>query len=97
MNTSEKVYEFDFIIYAIGFEAVIGIFYQIDLIGANGATLKDQWKDGTYTYMGMTIAEFSNLFFLYGPQGPSATCCLIQAKWIRDIILYAEKKRLQKQ
>lgn len=96
LKTSEKEYEFDIIIYATGFDAVTGGFYQIDLIGANGATLKDQWKDGTYTYLGMTIAEFSNLFFLYGPQGPSAfcngpTCCLIQAEWIRDTIKYTEE------
>lgn len=94
--TSEKEYEFDIIIYATGFDAVTGGFYQIDLTGKDGITLHEKWKDGTYTYLGMTIADFPNLFFLYGPQSPSAfcngpTCCLIQSEWIRDTVDYTEK------
>ncbi|CUM49408.1 uncharacterized protein AC631_05899 [Debaryomyces fabryi] len=94
--TSEKEYEFDIIIYATGFDAVTGGFYQIDLTGKDGITLHKKWKDGMYTYLGMTIADFPNLFFLYGPQSPSAfcngpTCCLIQSEWIRDIVDYTKK------
>lgn len=95
LRTTEGDFNFDIIIYATGFDAVTGGFYQIDLTGKNGVTLHEKWKAGTYTYLGMTIADFPNLFFLYGPQSPSAfsngpTCCLIQSEWIRDTIEYTE-------
>lgn len=96
LKTTEKEYEFDIIIYATGLDAVTGDFYQIDLKGDNGVTLQDTWRNGTYTYLGMTIHGYPNLFFLYGPQGPSAfcngpTCALTQSGWIRDAINYTEK------
>lgn len=94
LRTTEKNFEFDVIIYATGFDAVTGGFLQIDLRGANGLTLREAWADGTYTYLGMTIAGFPNLFFLYGPQGPSSfcngpTCCSIQSEWISKAIEYS--------
>lgn len=96
IKTSEREYEFDIIIYATGFDALTGGFYQIDLRGENGISIKEQWKNGTFTYLGMSIANFPNMFFLYGPQGPSPfcngpTCCLIQAEWIRDIVNFTNK------
>lgn len=96
LKTTDEEYEFDVIIYATGFDAVTGGFYQINLKGDNGVTLQDTWKDGTYTHLGMTINRYPNLFFMYGPQGPSAfcngpTCALTQSEWIRDAIVYTDK------
>lgn len=98
LKTTEKVFEFDVIIYATGFDAVTGGFLQIDLRGSNGLPLKEKWSHGTYTYLGMTISEFPNMFFMYGPQGPSAfcngpTCCSIQSEWISRTILHCEKEK----
>lgn len=98
LRTTEAEYEFDVIVYATGFDAVTGGFLQIDLRGANGIALKDKWANGTFTYLGMSISEFPNLFFMYGPQGPSAfcngpTCCSIQSEWISRTILQCEKDK----
>ena len=64
--------EFDVIILATGFDALTGGLMHIDIEGTDGVTLKDKWAKGTWTYLGMSTANFPNMFFLYGPHGPSA-------------------------
>ena len=67
IKTSDRDYEFDYIIYATGFDAVLGAFNRIDFRGANGATLKDKWADGPRTFLGMQVEGFPNMFTLVGP------------------------------
>lgn len=33
----------------------------------HGTTLRDEWSNGAYTYLGTTIAGYPNLFSIYGP------------------------------
>jgi cation diffusion facilitator CzcD-associated flavoprotein CzcO len=61
--------EFDVIILATGFDSVTGGLVQIDIKGTDGVSLADKWSKGTWTYLGMTTANFPNMYFLYGPQG----------------------------
>ncbi|KAF8553191.1 cyclohexanone monooxygenase [Imleria badia] len=63
VKTKEKEYEFDVLVLAT----------DMDLRGVNGETIQDHWRDGTITYLGMTIDNFPNLYFVYGPQGPIAS------------------------
>lgn len=65
--------EVDVIVYATGFDAVTGPFDRIEFVGADGAVLKEQWKDGPETCLGVQISNFPNLFVLVGPQSGSAT------------------------
>lgn len=88
--------EFDVIVLATGFDSVTGGLVQIDIEGTNGITLKDKWAKGTGTYLGMTTANFPNMFFLYGPHGPTAfangpTIVELQGDWIIDAIEYTVK------
>lgn len=39
----------------------------VDVIGRNGASLRDQWSEGAYAYLGMAVENFPNLFMMYGP------------------------------
>lgn len=39
----------------------------VDVVGRDGAALRDQWAEGAYAYLGMTVENFPNLFMLYGP------------------------------
>ncbi|MGD9987575.1 flavin-containing monooxygenase [Pseudonocardia sp.] len=39
----------------------------VDVVGRDGVALRDQWADGAYAYLGMTVENFPNLFMLYGP------------------------------
>jgi len=101
VKTSVKEMEFDYIICATGFDAVTGGLAQIDIKGASGKTLKEHWKDGAKTYLGLSVAGFPNLFFTYGPQGPTAlcngpTCVELQGDWIVAAMDYMKENGLAK-
>lgn len=74
IQTTEKVWEFDYVVCATGFDAVTGGLLQMGIQGKNGQLLTDKWKDGTKTYLGMAVSGFPNMFFTYGPQAPTALC-----------------------
>jgi cation diffusion facilitator CzcD-associated flavoprotein CzcO len=73
IETSEREYEFDVIIYATGFDAITGAFDRIDITGVDGQTLRDKWREGPITYLGLQITGFPNLLTLAGPQSGSVT------------------------
>ena len=54
LSTSERDYEFDVLIYAIGFDAMTGSLERIDIRGRDGLKLKDKWAAGPLTYLGLT-------------------------------------------
>lgn len=41
----------------------------------DGVDIKELWKDGVSTYLGMLIGGFPNTFMVYSPQG---MCCSSQ-------------------
>ena len=57
---------FDAIIFATGFRAS-DLLSPLRVIGRNGVDLSDGWRDGAEAFLGMTMAEFPNLFMLVGP------------------------------
>ncbi|RDW80447.1 hypothetical protein BP5796_05145 [Coleophoma crateriformis] len=91
-----KELDFDIIILATGFDSVTGGLVQIDIKGTDGVSLADKWSKGTWTNLGMTTAGFPNMFFLYGPQGPTAfangpTIVELQGDWIVRCIKYVHE------
>jgi len=91
---SDQSYDFDIIIYATGFDAVLGSFDRIDVRGVGGVTLKEYWGDGPKTYLGMMSAGFPNLLTIVGPHNASTRCniprCIEQnVDWAYDLIRYA--------
>lgn len=98
--TSEKEWDFDFIICATGYDAVTGGLAQIDIRGPSGESLKEHWEKGIYTYLGMACSNFPNMFFTYGPQAPTAlcngpTCAQTQGDWIAGAMNYMKAKGLR--
>jgi len=48
------------------------------VVGRNGRTLDDAWKNGAVAYKGMTVAGFPNWFIMMGPNtGPGHTSVLV--------------------
>jgi cation diffusion facilitator CzcD-associated flavoprotein CzcO len=91
----------DAIILATGFDSVTGSLAQLNIQGTTGGTIADHWKNGTRTAMGIAIPEFPNMFFLYGPQAPTAfsngpSCTQIQAEWVEDTIKKLEADGIQR-
>ncbi len=73
LRTTERDYDFDIIVYATGFDAITGAFDRIDIQGAGGVTLRDEWNEGPSTFLGMFIHGFPNLLMPAGPQSGSAS------------------------
>ena len=64
-----KLHELDFIALATGFDSNTGGMKNMGLKDKNGVDLRDHWNNGTYSYLGMTLRGYPNMFFLYGAQG----------------------------
>jgi cation diffusion facilitator CzcD-associated flavoprotein CzcO len=64
--------EFDYIICATGYDSYTGSVTNMGLISKDGVGLKEVWKDGVRTHLGMTIHGFPNAFMVYSPQAPTA-------------------------
>jgi len=92
-------HELDVLVLATGFDAVTGGMSLIDIKGTDGIMLKDKWAKGLTTYLGLTVTKHPNMFFLYGPHGPTAfcngpTCTELQGDWIVNFIDYARAGNL---
>jgi cyclohexanone monooxygenase len=101
LATSRKHYEFDVLVLATGFDAVSGGLTGIDIRGRHGGTLKEHWRDGLKTHLGVASAGFPNLLFLYGPQSPSGfcngpSCAEGQGQWIVEFIKYLRGKNIDR-
>src|SRR6202012_3627044 len=79
----------DTIIYGTGFKAA-DYLDSIDVYGAGGRQLRDEWTDGAEAYLGTLIAGYPNFFTLYGPNTNGVNSILYiheaQTTFIRHIL-----------
>jgi cation diffusion facilitator CzcD-associated flavoprotein CzcO len=97
IRTSDREYEFDIIIYATGFDAVTGSYDRIDIRGINGVRLKEKWKEGPKTYLGILIDGFPNLAMVMGPHaglGNFPRAAEFSADWVTGLIRFAHERGL---
>jgi cation diffusion facilitator CzcD-associated flavoprotein CzcO len=97
IKTSAAEYEFDIIIYATGFDAITGSFDQIDLRGAGGLRLKDRWKRGPETFLGVMVDGFPNMMMLMGPHtalGNIPRSIEYNVDWVTRLIGHARDNSL---
>lgn len=62
LMADDKLHEFDAIALATGFDSYTGSLTNMGLKNRDGVPLKDLWKEGVSTYLGITIAGFPNMF-----------------------------------
>ena len=101
IETTEQEHEFDIIIYATGFDAVLGGFNRMDIRGVGGVTLKERWADGPRTNLGMQVHGFPNMFMLVGPHNAASFCniprCIEQnVEWVSDFVQYMTENGIQR-
>jgi len=87
--TSDREFEFDLIIYATGFDAVLGSYDRINIVGINECKLVDQWRKELSTFLGIQINNFPNLFMIMGPHallGNNPRSIEFNVEWITDLI-----------
>ncbi|MCY3588277.1 MAG: NAD(P)/FAD-dependent oxidoreductase [Chloroflexi bacterium] len=90
-------YEFDVIVFATGYDAMTGTFFNIDFKGRNGVALKDKWSEGPKTYLGIATTEFPNMFMITGPGSPSVLSNMPvsieqHVEWVSDFIEYLSER-----
>jgi cation diffusion facilitator CzcD-associated flavoprotein CzcO len=93
-------HELDVIICATGFDAISGGVTQIDIVGLNNISVKEKWSGGIDTYLGMTTSGFPNLFYIFGPQAPTAfalgpVSADAQGEWIVKCLTYMKNNGLR--
>ena len=91
IETTDRTFEFDMIIYATGFDAITGSFDRIDIRGVEGESLKDKWRQALETFLGVHVAGFPNMFMVMGPHtalGNVPRSIEYNVDWVVDLIGY---------
>jgi cation diffusion facilitator CzcD-associated flavoprotein CzcO len=66
----------DVIVLATGFRTH-GFVAPMEILGAHGRTLAEEWSPVPRAYLGLSIPSFPNLFLLYGPNTNGGTGSVI--------------------
>ncbi len=91
--------ELDILIFATGYDALTGALLAFDVVGRAGKTLKDKWKSGARSFLGIMVEGFPNLFATCGPNGPAALANIItisehDVDWIAELITHMDRHGL---
>jgi cation diffusion facilitator CzcD-associated flavoprotein CzcO len=97
VKTTADHFDLDVLIFATGFDAVTGALERIDIRGEGGKALRDKWRPGPRTCLGLQVAGFPNLFTIGGPHNAATLCnavrCIEQnVDWIADCIAYMRER-----
>lgn len=91
--TGDRLHELDVLVFATGFHAMTGELLRMHIVGEGGMTLKEKWKDGPKSNLGVQYAGFPNFFAVLGPHNPAAFCNITRCaennvEWIVDSLRY---------
>jgi cation diffusion facilitator CzcD-associated flavoprotein CzcO len=96
INTTDAHYDLDIIVLATGFDAMTGALAKVDIVGRGGQLLRDDWKHGPRTYLGLGVDGFPNLFVVSGPGAPAVLANMVlhaeaHVNWIADCISHLDE------
>lgn len=93
-------YELDVLIFATGFDAMTGTLTNIDIVGAEGITLRDKWsRDGLSSNLGINVHGFPNFFMSLGPQTPYSNLVVpiqLGAQWLQRALRWARDNGVER-
>lgn len=93
ITTTEHDFTFDAIVYATGFDAIVGALNAIDIRGKGFRGLRETWQSGPRSYLGLGVAGFPNMFTITGPGSPSVLSNMVvsieqHVDWIAACMSY---------
>ncbi|MET4701331.1 cation diffusion facilitator CzcD-associated flavoprotein CzcO [Constrictibacter sp. MBR-5] len=97
VETSDRTFEFDLIVYATGFDAITGSLDRIDIRGTGGQKLKEKWRGALTTFVGVMVDGFPNMFMVVGPHtalGNIPRSIEYNVEWISDLLEYMQRRGL---
>ncbi len=68
--TAHNEHGLDVIVFATGYDAVSGSMLRLNPKGRDGSSMADKWSEGFDNYLGLSVANFPNMFMLQGPGSP---------------------------
>lgn len=91
IKTTAQEYDLDMIVYASGFDAIVGSVNRINIVGKKERKLKDAWSSDLHSYLGIQFRDFPNYFNLVGPQNGTTFCNIprcsaTQVEWLADFL-----------
>jgi cation diffusion facilitator CzcD-associated flavoprotein CzcO len=92
-------YDFDVIIFALGFDAATGALSEMDVKGNQGKLLGDVWAKHLETFAGVLVPGFPNMFVVCGPHVPFGNMPVvsdIEVSWVGKTIRHMEENKLAK-
>jgi len=93
VRTAARDYELDAIIYATGFDAIVGGITRLNIVGRDGRRLNDVWSEGPQTFLGLQVHGFPNLLTLVGAHNGASFCNIprcsgVQVEWITELFAH---------
>lgn len=93
IDTTERSFEFDVIVFATGFDAMTGALLGPEIIGREGRTLRDEWRAGPRTYLGLCANGFPNMFMICAPGSPSVMTNMLvsieqHVEWSTELVAW---------
>jgi cyclohexanone monooxygenase len=64
-------HDLDILVFATGFDAITGSLLRPNIIGRDGLTLREKWRAGPVTYLGLCTEGFPNMFVIAGAGSPA--------------------------
>jgi len=97
IRTRSREHALDVIVFATGFDAVTGPLFRMNIRGRGGRSLREDWKAGPETYLGLQVPGYPNLFTITGPGSPSVLTNMPVAieqhvEWITDCIGFLRRE-----
>lgn len=99
VRTATREIELDMLILATGYDGLTGALTAFDVVGRRGDTVNEKWKGGAYSYMGLMLEGFPNLFMTTGPTGPAALANIVRISendvdWIAALMTHMDQHGL---
>lgn len=82
-------HDLDVIIFATGYDGVVGSIKRVGIYGRGGRAISEAWKDEPLSYLGMVTNGYPNMFMLSGPNSPFTNIPPLaetQVNWIADLL-----------
>ena len=89
----------DALIFATGYDGLTGALMAFEVRGRDGEDLREKWRHGARSWLGLMLAGFPNLFMLCGANGPAALANIISideqnVDWITALMCHMEENDL---
>lgn len=99
VKTTSQEIELDSLILATGYDGLTGAMLAVDVTGRNGISLREKWRDGARSWLGLMIAGFPNMFMVCGANGPAALANIItlneqNVDWICNLLEHMKEHGL---